>query len=389
MPQDMCDANIITLYKNKGDRSDCNNYRGISLHSIVGKTFARVMLNRLQTLAERVYPEAQCRFRAQRSTIDMIFSLRHREQRRPLYIAFIDLTRAFDLVSRSGLFTLLHRIGCPPKLLRMITSFHKEMKGTIQYDGSSLDPFPIKSGIKQGCVLVLTLFGILFSLLLRHAFSESEEGIYLHTRSDGSLFNLARPRAKTKVRKVLVREMLFADDAAITAHTETALQELINCFAHACSQFGLTISIKKTNILGQDVSSAPSISVGDCTLDVVKDFTYLGSNISSNLSLDTELNMRIGKASAAMARLTKRVWENTMLTIKTKTQVYQACVLSTLLYGSESWTLYTWQERRLNMFHLRCLRRILGISWQDHIPNTEVLARAGTNSMYALLTKRR
>ena len=55
----MRDANIITLYKNKGDRSDCNNYRGISLLSIVGKTFARVMLNRLKTLAERVYPEAQ------------------------------------------------------------------------------------------------------------------------------------------------------------------------------------------------------------------------------------------------------------------------------------------------------------------------------------------
>lgn len=119
VPQDMCDANIITLYKNKGDRSDCNNYRGISLLSIVGKTFARVMLNRLQSLAERVYPESQCGFRAERSTIDMIFSLRQlqekcREQRRPLYIAFIDLTKAFDLVSRSGLFTLLHRIGCPP-----------------------------------------------------------------------------------------------------------------------------------------------------------------------------------------------------------------------------------------------------------------------------------
>ena len=126
-------------------------------------------------------------------------------------------------------------------------------------------------------------------------------------------------------------------------------------------------------------------SIGDCTLD----FTYLGSNISSKLSLDTELNMGIGKASAAMARLIKRVWENTMLTIKTKTQVYQACVLSTLLYGSESWTLYTQQERRLNTSPLRCLRRILGISWQDHIPNTEVLAKAGPLSMYVLLTKKR
>ena len=394
MPQDMRDANIITLFKNKGDRSDCNNYRGISLLSIVGKTFARVILNRLQLLAERVFPESQCGFRAERSTVDMIFSLRQlqekcREQRRPLYIAFIDLTKAFDLVSRAGLFTLLQRIGCPPKLLRMIISFHENMKGTVQHDGSSSDPFPIKSGVKQGCVLAPTLFGILFSLLLRYAFRQSEDGIYLHSRSDGGLFNLARLRAKTKIRKVLIREMLFADDAALTAHTEAALQELINCFAHACTEFGLMISIKKTNILGQDVSSAPSISIGDNTLEVVESFTYLGSTISGNLSLDTELNSRIGKASAAMARLSKRVWENSMLTSKTKIQVYQACVLSTLLYGSESWTLYARQERRLNTFHQRCLRRILGVSWQDHVSNMEILQRSGTLSMFALLTKRR
>ena len=69
----MRDAKIITLYKNKGERSDCNNYRGISLLSIVGKAYARVLLNRLQLLADRVYPEAQCGFRAARSTIDIVF----------------------------------------------------------------------------------------------------------------------------------------------------------------------------------------------------------------------------------------------------------------------------------------------------------------------------
>ncbi|KAL8572218.1 hypothetical protein ACOMHN_049394 [Nucella lapillus] len=171
--------------------------------------------------------------------------------------------QAFDLVSRAGLFTLLQKIGCPPKLLKMTTSFHEDMKGTVQYDGSSSDPFPIKSGVKQGCVLAPTLFGILFSLLLCYAFSQSEEGIYLRTRNDSSLLNHARLRAKTKVRKVIICEMLFADDAALKAHTETALQELISCFAHACTEFGLTISIKKTNVLGQDASSAPRISIGD------------------------------------------------------------------------------------------------------------------------------
>nr|XP_027231896.1 uncharacterized protein LOC113823449 [Penaeus vannamei] len=75
VPQDMRDAKIITLYKNKGSRSDCNNYRGISLLSIVGKVFAKVALGRLQLLANRIYPESQCGFRAKRSTLEMIFSV--------------------------------------------------------------------------------------------------------------------------------------------------------------------------------------------------------------------------------------------------------------------------------------------------------------------------
>ncbi|GFR69876.1 RNA-directed DNA polymerase from mobile element jockey [Elysia marginata] len=75
LPQDMRDAKIITLYKNKGDRRDCNNYHGISHLSTVGKAFARVVLNRLQQLADLVYPESQCGFRAKRSTVDIVFSI--------------------------------------------------------------------------------------------------------------------------------------------------------------------------------------------------------------------------------------------------------------------------------------------------------------------------
>ena len=80
----------------------------------------------------------------------------------------------------------------------------------------------------------------------------------------------------------------------------------------------LTISLKKTNILGQDVSSTPTISIGDYTLEVMEDFAYLGSTISSNISLDTELNKRIGKAVIALTPLGKRVWDDSMLTIGTK-----------------------------------------------------------------------
>ncbi|XP_078661585.1 uncharacterized protein LOC144905710 [Branchiostoma floridae x Branchiostoma belcheri] len=313
IPQDMKDSNIITLYKNKGDRSDCNNYRGISLLSIVGKIFARVVLGRLQRLADRVYPESQCGFRSERSTIDMIFSLRQlqekcREQRQPLFIAFIDLTKAFDLVSRDGLFKILAKIGCPPKLLRMIQSFHTGMKGVVQFDGSSSEAFDIRSGVKQGCVLAPTLFGIFFAVMLKCAFGTSTEGVYLHTRSDGKLFNLSRLKAKTKVREVLIRDLLFADDAALAAHTENKLQILLDKLSCACQDFSLTISLKKTKVMCQGVDHPPSITINNYELEVVPKFTYLGSTVTNNLSLEAELNGRIGRAATTFARLQKRVW---------------------------------------------------------------------------------
>ena len=394
VPQDMRDSRIVTLYKNKGERSDCNNYRGISLLSIVGKVYARVLLVRLQKLAERIYPESQCGFRAERSTVDMIFSLRQlqekcREQRMPLYVAFIDLTKAFDLVSRDGLFKALRKIGCPPKLHSLIESFHSNMKGTVQFNGNISEPFNIRSGVKQGCVLAPTLFGIFFALLLRYAFGTAQEGIYLRTRSDGRLFNLGRLKARTKVREALIRDMLFADDAALATHTQRELQLLIDRFSQACKEFALTISLKKTNVLGQDTPAPPVITIDDYELDVVHQFTYLGSTITDNLSLDAEIDKRIGKAATTLARLTSRVWTNPKLIVKTKMAVYNACVLSTLLYGSETWTTYARHEKRLNSFHLRSLRRIFGISWQDKMTNTDVLSRAGLPTMYTLLRQRR
>ena len=96
---------------------------------------------------------------------------------------------SFDLVSRDGLFKSLAKIGCPPTLLSIMKSFHGNMKGTVLYNGATSDPFNILSGVKQGCVLAPTLFGIFFATLLKHAFGESTEGIYLQTRSDANLFN--------------------------------------------------------------------------------------------------------------------------------------------------------------------------------------------------------
>lgn len=137
-----------------------------------------------------------------RIPVDMIFYLqiqRKREQHMPLYIAFIDLSKMFDFVSRKGLFQLLIKLSCPPQL-RSIITFPENIQGV----GESSLSFTIQSDVQQVCVLAPILFGILFSMLLSFAFRQVE-GVYLYTRNNSKLFNLDRLRAKTKVRTVLIR----------------------------------------------------------------------------------------------------------------------------------------------------------------------------------------
>ena len=154
------------------------------------------------------------------------------------------------------------------------------------------------------------LFGIFFAVLLKYPFGASTEGIYLRTRYDGKLFNLARLKAIPKTQLKLLRDFLFADEAAVVAHSADELQQLTRRFGEACKHFGLTFSLKKTQVMGQGVSDPPEITISNHQLDVVHDFVYLRSTISDTLSLDTEVNRRIGKASTTLSSLTKRVWKN-------------------------------------------------------------------------------
>ena len=114
--------------------------------------------------------------------------------------------------------------------------------------------------------------------------------------------------------------------------------------------------------MGQDIKEIPLLFIHNYKLELVHECVYLGSTIADNLSIDSELNKRIGKAAMILSRLTKRVWSNNKLSDHTKVNVYKACVISTLLYGSEFWAMRAHQEKRLNVFEMRCLRRILGIT---------------------------
>jgi len=142
-------------------------------------------------------------------------------------------------------------------------------------------------------VLAPLLFNIFYAAMLLDAFHSNDPGIDVHYKTEGGIFNLRRLAAKSKITELLARDLLYADDCALAAHSLEDAQTITDCFARAAKHFTLTLSIKKTEVLRQvQPSTSPEVSIH---------------------SLDT--------------------------------------------------------------FHLRCLRQIAGIKWQDKIPNTEVLER--------------
>lgn len=116
--------------------------------------------------------------------------------------------------------------------------------------------------------------------------------------------------AKIKTVEKLILEALFAEDCVLIAHKESDLQLIINKFAESSRLFGLTFSLGNTEVLVQsapDSTAPPLVSIEGAELKSMEDFKYLGSVISSDGTLDKEINARFCKASQALGRLRSRV----------------------------------------------------------------------------------
>ena len=263
------------------------------------------------------------------------------------------------------------------------------MLARVQDNSEISQPFPVSNGVKQGCVLTPALFSIMISAMLTDDFRDTGVGIGINYHTYSSVFNLRRLQAKTKVTSDTVNDFLYADDSALNAASEADMQHSIDKFAKACSNVGLTISTKKTEVMHQPALgktyTEPNITINGQQLNVVDKFTYLGSTLLRNIVIDDEVNARLAKASAAFGRLHKNVWNRRSITLETKIKVYWGIVLTTVLYGCESWMVYQCHTRKLNHFHTTCLRKLLGIKWQDKIPDTEVLRCISLPSIYTIL----
>ena len=373
---------IVVIVPKKGDTSLCSNNRGITLRSTASKLYQIIVLQRMSDGLETLLRDNQCGFRKNRSCIDQIYTLRsiiHNslEYNLPLYINFVDFKAAFDSINRTFIWKAFSHYGLPCKYIRILQAFFHDTISAVRHNGELSSWFDVSSGTGQGDIQGPPIFNVCINLAAQRV---ENSKVLTH----GAV--LQQPITASH-EEVTVLDTDYADDMALLDNRKDGLQETTDLLSKYAAQAGLRINVRKTEVMAvaKNTSQRPyteegtvDISVEGSQVQQVSDFTYLGVIISSDGTIDRELSARIRKASGAFNQLSN-IWKNRNIQTNTKIRIYKAAVLTILLYGSEVWNTTKKQHHRLEVFHQRCLRRILRIKWYHRTRNVDVLERARIN----------
>lgn len=389
IPQDWKDATIVPIFK-KGDRRLCNNYRGISLLSIPGKVFTRVLLNRFKDSVDTLLMELQSGFRKGRRTTDHIFNIKLLSQKsiefqRPIYACFIDIKKAYDSVNRNKIPNVLGKYCIPQKIVRLIQDLHDGTRSRVRINREESEPFDTKSGLRQGCVLAPILFNIVLDHVLRQALNQDNK-IEILVKFDGKLQHRINEKMSITER---LSCLAYADDIALLCTSIGGLQDILNSLDTACAEVGLSISEEKSKVMAWNSNQTMEIYLNNTILEQVNEFRYLGSIISSDANDTSDIKARIETASNSYNKLRNSVWKRKEISVKTKMQLYRSIILPTLLYGCESWTLPKTSLKPLEKFQMKCLRNILGLSLWDKKSNEEIRKMTNQPKVESLMRYRR
>ena len=351
-PTDWEESEMVTIYKQKGDSMECENYRGIKLLEHILKLLERVIESKLRTLVD--IHEMQFGFMPGKSTVDAIFIIRQVQEKflegnRKLYWCFVDLEKAFDRVPREVVYWSLRKRGVPERLIGIIRSLYEGAKTMVRTRYGKTDAFEVKVGLHQGSALSPFLFAVVMDVL-------SED-----------------------VRGAMLWDLLFADDLVITAESMEELQERYEAWRECLERGGLRINIRKTEVMlsSREGREELHITSGDGgELKQVTSFKYLGSVMSEEGGCDLEVRQRI-KAAWAKWREVSGVILDRKVPMKLRMKIYKTVIRPVLLYGAETWALRRKEEGVLERTEMKMLRWILGVSLMERIESDEIRKRVG------------
>lgn len=361
IPNDWQKALIVPIYK-KGDRYDCNNYRGITLLCVGMKIYEQILDTKIRKAIEDTLEESQSGFRKGRSTQDHIFTVKQIieksvVQEKTVFMGFIDLEKAFDKVPRERLWEILERRGINKKIIRIIKNIYENNTNSVISQNRRSEPFNTKEGLRQGGGLSPLLFTIYIDEIIKKCSKVTKK---LHV-------------GYKNLQRINISEGAFADDIMILTENEKDLQTNLEIWNKTLDEYGMTLNKNKTKVMvvgGEQVKM--NIKIGGIKIEQVTTFKYLGVNIAESGRQDKEINDRIEKTMKLYHIMNKTFIGKQEISKETKINVFKSIFRPILTFGCESWVLTQRMKNKLQAVEMKFLRRIRGVTKMDRLKNVKI-----------------
>ena len=366
LPPSLTAATLVPIYKGKGDRTSMDSYRGIALMALLAKVYAVVLTTRLTTVLEKegLRSDLQFGFRPKRGTGDAAFVLqalvdkyvRSRQfspKHSHLYVAFVDFSKAFDMVPRDKLWARLDALGVRGPFLEAVKLYYQSVLFRVNTAEGLSETFEANSGVKQGCPLSPVLFGCFIESLvdgLEHADVPQLDG-------------------------TSVPSILYADDTTLVSRSRAGLQVLLDRLAAFCSSQGMQVNEGKTKVMifrngnkPPKIKDEHALKYNGTPLEIVDEFKFLGLPLFANQTKAYQNTARVLSTSAAKSYRAMWLHANDMgiEDYPSLLKLFDACVLSVAGYNAPVVTPFLsdldWRKPDpAEELHLRFLRAALGV----------------------------
>ena len=347
LPEEWKEGVICPIYK-KGDKLECENYRAITILNAAYKVLSQIIYCRLRERAKDFVGTYQAGFVEGRSTTDQIFMLRQilqkfREYQIPTHHLFIDFKAAYDSIDRDELWKIMYENGFPGKLIRMVKATMDGSRCRVKISGAMSDPFDSLGGLRQGDGISGLCFIIALEGVMRRA------GFNMR----GTIINRSS------------QFICYADDMDIVGRTREEVTKQYTILKREAEKVGLRVNVAKTKYMlagGTESLRArigPKVTIDGDEFEVVEEFVYLGSLVTSDNDCSREIRRRIIAGSRAYYGLHKTL-RSGHLSRRTKCTMYETLIRPVVLYGHETWTMLEEDLQALEVFERRVLRTIFG-----------------------------
>jgi hypothetical protein len=391
LPEEYTRAIVVPVPK-RGDPMSMDNYRGIALMPVAFKILCKVVASRLSNEleeSERIRKE-QSGFRPREEAPAQLTALveimrRYEVEGKPLFIAFIDLKKAYDLVPHGALLRKLWAIGVRGQTYKFIERVYKKSTLAVRSAEGGHVCLPYNRGVRQGC----PMSPILFNVFMNDCLEECEQ------QGLGC-------RVSTQQGTQRVPGLLFADDLLLLAEHPDELQSMLAHverwadkwemkFGHGSDKCAImTSGVGRPDVV--ECVSTRTWQVQEGVMPVVDSYKYLGCMLQGNASYDTLLrgivSHRVAMTTRALCSIQPFLQCKT-IPVMTRASVLKALVLPVALYGAELWGMKTVLCDRLQTLINKAIRWVAGFSSTSRVSTEALQVELGIPPVYASAAARR